>query len=57
MLAMGKVANPNKNYGFEDFMWELLQAKELSLHLEREKERWHGGITHVTIHHMTAAEL
>jgi hypothetical protein len=39
MIAMGKVENLNENYEFEDFLWQLLQAKELSLRLEREKER------------------
>jgi hypothetical protein len=54
---MGKVETPNENYEFEDFMWQLLQAKELSLRLEKEKGRWRGGITYVIILHMTAAEL
>jgi hypothetical protein len=40
-----------------DFLYQILHAKEISLRLEKDQGRWHGGITHKVIYDMIAAEL
>lgn len=56
-LALRDMIDPNGDYHGVDFLNQVLQAKELSLRLEREKGHWHGGITRKIIYDMIAAEL
>jgi hypothetical protein len=56
-LALRDMIDPNSDYHGVDFLYHMLQAKELSLRLEGEKDHWHGGITRKIIHDMIAAEL
>ncbi|RPA89061.1 hypothetical protein L873DRAFT_1723557, partial [Choiromyces venosus 120613-1] len=56
-LALREMIDPNGDYHGVDFLYHVLQAKELSLRLEREQGHWHGGITRKITHDMIAAEL
>jgi hypothetical protein len=47
----------SSDYHIIDFLYQILHAKEISLRLEKDQVRWHGGITHKVIYDMIAAEL
>ena len=49
--------DPSTTYTLVDFLYQLILAKELTLRLERDKGRWHGGITNKIIYDMIAADL
>ncbi|OBT67348.1 hypothetical protein VE03_03016 [Pseudogymnoascus sp. 23342-1-I1] len=60
--SIGAVAHrdqidPSTTYTVVDFLYQLIHAKELTLRLERDKGRWHGGITRRIIYNIIAAGL
>jgi hypothetical protein len=60
--SIGRIVNcemidPNGNYGFVDFLLQLVMARELSLRMDRDKRRWYGGITNRIVYDMIAADL
>jgi hypothetical protein len=56
-LALREKIDPNGDYNMVDFLYQMLQAKELSLRLKRQKGHSYGGITRKIIYDMIAAEL
>ncbi|OBT72270.1 hypothetical protein VF21_07961 [Pseudogymnoascus sp. 05NY08] len=56
-VALREQMDPSTRYTLFDFLFQLIHAKELSLRLERDKGRWHGGITRKIIYDMIAADL
>jgi hypothetical protein len=54
---MREQVDPSANYHTVDFLYQLLQAKEISLRLQRDSSQRHGGITIKVLYDVVAAEL
>jgi hypothetical protein len=57
LLAFYEKIDPNSQFGFADFMRQMLIARELTLRIQRAAQRWYGGITPRVLYDMIAAEL
>ncbi|KAK6226119.1 TPR domain containing protein [Colletotrichum tabaci] len=57
LLANIEQLTHSANFGFLDFLLQMLMAREVTLRMAKDKRRWYGGVTVRIVYDLVAAEL